>query len=81
MIQSSIPITVMPDANKTWVLGDGVESNYTENADWLCCWQRSFTRVTGSSTTLRYLSRHGSRLLEQLTQRLLQQGRLRWVQS
>jgi hypothetical protein len=27
MIQSSIPITVMPDANKTWVLGDGVESN------------------------------------------------------
>jgi len=32
MIQSSIPITVMPDANKTWVLGDGVELNYTENA-------------------------------------------------
>jgi hypothetical protein len=28
--------------------GVGVELNYTENATWLCCWRRSFTRVTGS---------------------------------
>ena len=36
----------MPEGNKSRVSGDGVESNYTENATWLCCWRRSFIRVT-----------------------------------
>ena len=42
----STPETLMPEGNKSRVSGDGVESNYTENATWLCCWRRSFTRVT-----------------------------------
>ena len=60
----------MPEGNKSRVSGVGVELNYTENAGWLCCWRRSFTRVTGSSTTLRYLPRHRSPLLGQLPHRL-----------
>jgi len=31
--QISTPNKVMPEGNKIWVLGDGVESNYTENAN------------------------------------------------
>ena len=62
----STPETLMPEGNKSRVSGVEVESDYTENAGWLFCWQRSFTRVTGSSTTLRYLPRHGSPLLVQL---------------
>jgi hypothetical protein len=30
--QFSTPNKVMPEGNKIWVLGYGVESNYTENA-------------------------------------------------
>ena len=33
----STPETLMPEGNKSRVSGGGVESNYTENADWLCC--------------------------------------------
>jgi len=60
----------MPEGNKIWVLGDGVESNYTENAGWRCWWRRSFIRVTISRVTSRYLPRHGSHLLEQFPHRL-----------
>jgi len=42
----SIPETLIPKGNKSRVSGDGLELNYTENATWLCCWRRSFIRVT-----------------------------------
>jgi len=37
----------MPEGNKIWVLGDGVEWNYTWNTDWRCWSQRDGVSEAG----------------------------------